>query len=101
MTIVDPVSVDERTPEQAPRRSRWATSRVPWIITGGIALAVLVGGLVTFSIRATDNTIDRSRTNAVQSCIDSGGAAADCAALFGRQSAARSADDSALQSIAG
>jgi len=105
MAIADRVRADARSEQQAPRRARprWRTSRLPWIVTGAVGLALVVGGLVVYSIRSTDNTIDRSRTNVVQSCIDSGGAAAECTAVFGTAQgttgADSSADNSALDSI--
>jgi len=112
MTIVDlgnsqpDVSEPVAAESAARRRSlrpNWSTSAVPWMVAGAAGLAVVVATIVTFYVHATDSTINQYRGNPVQTCLDSGGAAAGCqSVLNGSQTTTGtdpSADNSALSSI--
>jgi hypothetical protein len=108
MAIVDLGTAEPVVAEPTARRPRslrpnWSTSAVPWIVTGAIWLAVVVTAIVTFSIRATEATINQQRGSLIQSCINSGGTAPGCQSVAnGSQTTTgtgSSTDGSSLSSI--
>ncbi|HEX3828552.1 MAG TPA: hypothetical protein VHV82_14905 [Sporichthyaceae bacterium] len=105
--VNEPAVAEPAVAEPAARRRslrpNWSTSAVPWMVAGAAGLAVVVATIVTVSIHATDSTINQDRGNPVQTCLDSGGAAAGCqSVLNGSQTTtgtSPSAAGSALSSI--
>lgn len=105
--VAEPVVAEPVVAEPAARRRsvrpKWSTSAVPWMVAGAAGLGVVVATILTFSIHATDSTINHDLGNPVQTCLDSGGAAAGCqSVLNGSQTTTAtnpSTDNSALSSI--
>ena len=102
--VSEPV-VAEPSARRRSLRPKWSTSAVPWMVAGAAGLAVVLATIVTFSIHATDSTINQDRGNPVQSCLDSGGAAAGCQSVLNGSPSATGTnpsadnDNSALSSI--
>jgi hypothetical protein len=106
MAIMDLGNVDQQLVEAPARRSMrppWRTSPVPWIVTGALGLALVIGGIVTYSIRTAGTVNDQQRAGLIQTCLEMGGTAQQCGGVASGQAAGNTdsaADDSALDSIA-